>query len=138
SVQGLGRGATYFPFLFGSSATGVTDGYGESLLGASPSALHRWGYKVAVVPNVDGRIQACLPLTFGAQLRCWADLDQYLMTEVVPWIPLVGLISGRVVSDRLARFSFDQAWGFPLPALDQIALRSGSTLAPFPSRSLNL
>jgi peptide/nickel transport system substrate-binding protein len=137
-IKDLVSGATYFPFLFGSPATGVTDGYGESLLGAPPSALHRWGYKVAVVPNVDGRIEACLPLTFGAQLRCWADLDQYLMTEVVPWIPLVGLTSGRVVSDRLARFSFDQAWGYPLPALDQIAVKAASNPGPIPQPSISV
>jgi hypothetical protein len=93
---------------------------------------------VAVVPNVDGRIEACLPLTFGAQLRCWADLDQYLMTEVVPWIPLVGLTSGRVVSDRLARFSFDQAWGYPLPALDQIAVKAASNPGPIPQPSISV
>src|SRR5881227_2134860 len=119
------------PFLFGSPATGLTDVYGDSLLGASPSSLRRWGYQVTSVPNVDDRIAACLPLTFGAQLRCWADLDEYLMTQVVPWVPLVGFTSGRVVSARLAMFSFDQAWGYPLPALDQIA--TGPSPAPSPA-----
>jgi peptide/nickel transport system substrate-binding protein len=135
-IKDLVSGATYFPFLFGSPATGLTDIYGESLLGASPSSLRRWGYQVTSVPNVDDRIEACLPLTFGAQLRCWAELDQYLMTEVVPWVPLVSLVSGRVVSDRLAQFSFDQAWGFPLPALDQIAVKPGSAPSPTPEPSL--
>jgi peptide/nickel transport system substrate-binding protein len=137
-VKDLVSGATYFPFLFGSPRLGLGDTYGESLLGASASSLRRWGYQVTSVPNVDGRIEACLPLTFGAQLRCWADLDQYLMTEVVPWVPLVSFVSGRVVSDRLATFSFDQAWGFPLPALDQIAVKPGSAPSPTSMPSLSV
>jgi peptide/nickel transport system substrate-binding protein len=136
-IKDLVSGGTYFPFLFGGPEVGAGD-YGEGLLGASPAQLRRWGYQVASVPNVDERINACLPLTFGAQVRCWADLDQYLMTEVVPWIPLVGLVSGRVVSDRVARFSFDQAWGFPVPALDQLAVRPGSTPGPAPHPSLSV
>jgi peptide/nickel transport system substrate-binding protein len=134
-LKDLVSGATYFPFLFGSPAVGVNHGYGEGLLGASPAQLRRWGYLVTSVPNVDDRIIACLPLTFNAQLRCWADLDQYLMNETVPWVPLVGFTTGRVVSDRLTRFSFDQAWGFPFPALDQIAVRPGSSPSPMPEPS---
>jgi ABC-type transport system substrate-binding protein len=137
-IKDLVSGATYFPFLFGSPATGLTDIYGDSLLGASSSSLRRWGYHVSSVPYVDDRIEACLPLTFGAQLRCWADLDQYLMTQVVPWIPLVSLLSGRVVSDRVTRFSFDQAWGFPFPALDQVAVRPGSSPSPTPEPSIQV
>jgi hypothetical protein len=51
---------------------------------------------------------------------------------------LVSFVSGRVVSDRLARFSFDQAWGFPLPALDQIAVKPGSAPGPTPRPSLSV
>src|SRR5205823_1189129 len=137
-IKDLVSGETYFPFLFGSPATGLTDTYGDTLLGASAASLRRWGYQVTSVPNVDDRIEACLPLTFGAQLRCWANLDQYLMTQVAPWIPLVSFLAGRVVSDRLARFSFDQAWGYPLPALDQIALRPGSAPSSTPRASLSV
>ena len=134
-IKDLVSGAVYFPFLFGGPPTGVTDGYGGELLGAPPSLLRAWGYKVTSVPNVDDRIERCLSLTFGAQIRCWAQLDQYLMADVVPWIPLVGFLSGRVVSDRLTRFRFDQAWALPLPALDQIAVKPGSVASPTPQSS---
>jgi peptide/nickel transport system substrate-binding protein len=127
----LTSAATWFPPLFGSPATGVTQGFGNPLLGATPDKLKKWGYRVRSVPSVDNRIEACLPLTFNAQLRCWAELDQYLMTEVVPWIPLVSLTTSRVVASRVGPLSFDQAPSTPQPSLDRIQL-SGSPSSPSP------
>ncbi len=39
------------------------------------------------VPNVDDRVEACLPLVGSAQFECVASADQYLMENVVPWVP---------------------------------------------------
>jgi peptide/nickel transport system substrate-binding protein len=134
-IKDLPSGATYFPNLFGSPRTGVTQGYNASNLGASRAQLRRWGYDVRGVPAVDDRISACLELTFGAQTRCWADLDAYLMTEIVPWIPLVGLSTGRVTSSRVQSFSFDQSAPTPMPSLDQVAIRADVLPEPFPEGS---
>jgi len=139
-LKDLTSGSTYFPPLLGSPATGLTGGYGESLLGASPDQLRKWGYTVTSVPNVDGRIERCLPLTFGAQTRCWAQLDEYLMTEVLPLVPLVSITTDRIVSARVAGFTFDQSPSSPLPALDRIVLRhtvpSPSPVPSFPVPSI--
>src|SRR5207247_2146359 len=137
-LKDLTSAATWFPVLFGSPATGVTQSYGNTLVGAPPEKLKEWGYRVRSVPSVDNRIEACVPLTFGTQLQCWAQLDQYLTTEVVPWIPLVSLTTSRVTSARVGSMSFDQAPSTPQPALDRIALRAGSEAglpspAPTPS-----
>jgi ABC-type transport system substrate-binding protein len=104
------------------SGAGVGDPTSNvSMLGAGTEQLERFGYRVGHVPSVDDKIAECRPLVGGAQIRCWAQLDQLLMTRIVPWVPYQFVKNTRAVSDRVARFSFDQLTS--LPALDRIALR---------------
>jgi hypothetical protein len=70
---------------------------------------------------VDDRINGCLVQLGEAQFRCWAELDQYLMEEVVPWVPTLSDTTVQVAPSRIIRYSYDQFGD--LPALDQIALR---------------
>jgi peptide/nickel transport system substrate-binding protein len=125
---------SYFAPLFGGSSLQVTGGGNQNRLGATPAQLKEWGYRIKQVPSVDARIRQCLSLTFGEQTRCYAELDQYLTTEIVPWVPLVSLISGRVTSDRVSSFNFDPAPSNPQPALDRVALKPHSKPAPMPRR----
>ncbi len=93
----------------------------ESLVGVSADDLKRWGYPITTVPNVDAEIDKCLSLIGFAQTRCWAELDELLMTRVVPWIPQCTLEGAAIRSERLVRFPIGQAltgW----PSLDQIAI----------------
>jgi peptide/nickel transport system substrate-binding protein len=92
-----------------------------SLLGATPEQLARWRYRVRSVPSVDDRIAQCQPTRGSAQFSCWASLDQYLMTDIVPWVPLVSESHLQIVPARLAHYSYDQFTDEP--ALDQIALK---------------
>lgn len=94
-----------------------------SVLGATHADLRRWDYSVGHVPSVDDRIDRCTSSSQN-QVDCWAGVDRYLMDRVVPWVPFLFGSSVRIVSSRIARFSFDQFTGWP--ALDQIALRPGS------------
>jgi len=114
------EGAGWFVGLFDSSTLGVSG----SPVGASPAQLRKWGYSVSSVPSVDDRIQACLSRRGVAKIECWAELDQYLMTEVVSWLPYMSLDHAQVVSERVVGYSFDQFDA--LPALDRIALAPGS------------
>jgi hypothetical protein len=59
-----------------------------------------------------------------ARTECWAELDQYLMTEVVSRVPYLFMEQTEVVSERVDAYSFDQFAA--LPALDRIALAPGS------------
>jgi peptide/nickel transport system substrate-binding protein len=105
------------------SGAGVSVGASNvSLVGASREQLERFGYDVKEVPSVDAKIAECEPLIGAAQTRCWAQLDQLLMTRIVPWVPFLFERSIRAVSARVARFSFDQLTS--LPALDRIVLRT--------------
>ncbi len=107
--------------LTGYSLAGIGPGGSNfSLIGADAASLSEWGYEVTEVPNIDARLEACLPQTGAAQTRCWAELDQYLTEAVVPWVPYVFENYVRTVSARVAHYSFDQSAG--LPALDQIAV----------------
>jgi len=119
----------FFVPLFSSSGLPGAGGqisYNWTLVGASRAQLRSWGY-TATVPNVDDRLDQCQSLTGGSGVQCWATFDQYMMKEVVPWIPVYSPSGAIVSSPRVATYSFDQF--ATAAAFDQIALRSG-TLAP--------
>ena len=98
-----------------------------SLVGARPEQLKRWGYQVTSVPDVNDKIDECVSLIGFAQSRCWAELDQLLMIEVVPWVPQNAIDLVGIVSDRVLKFSVDEATGaVGWWAPDQIALTRGS------------
>ena len=56
-------------------------------------------------------------------MQCWADLDTYLMEDVVPWVPYLFDNDVVVLSANVTSYSFDQFAG--LPALDRIAVEAG-------------
>ncbi len=91
------------------------------MVGATPDQLRSWGYEVSEVPNVDERVDACVPLVGAAQFQCVASADQYLMENVVPWVPLTQDRSAAIASPRVLTYGFDELTG--LTALDQIALK---------------
>lgn len=91
-----------------------------SLVGATSAQLTEWGYEDVEVPNVDARIEACLPLTGTAQFECWAALDQHMMENVVPSVSYGSGVGVVLASTRVMGFSWDQLAA--APAFDQIVL----------------
>jgi peptide/nickel transport system substrate-binding protein len=120
------NGAGIFPPLFSGALVGHPSS-NLSLVGASPAQLKRLGYPPRKVPSIDAKIGECLRLTARAQTQCWAETDQLLMERIVPWVPYVFEGSAKVVSSRVARFTFSQASFALMPAFDQIALKQGSS-----------
>ncbi len=114
------NGADYFVASFESSAIGQFL-ENASLVGASPDQLRSWGYAVTAVPNVDDRIAQCLPLVGTAQTRCWTALDQYMMEDVVPVVPLDSANDAHVIPSRIIGYSYDQSMNDP--AFDRIAVK---------------
>jgi hypothetical protein len=100
----------------------------QGLVGATPAQLRSWGYAVSSVPSVDDRIAQCERLVHDTQVRCWASLDQYLMEDVVPWIPYATTLQVILLSPRVVASTFDQVTN--LPALDHIALRPSTGRTP--------
>jgi peptide/nickel transport system substrate-binding protein len=113
------NGSNFFIPLFDRAS--ITGGNNISLLGATREQLREWGYDVNSVPSIDDKIKECLPLVGIEQVQCWAEADQILMEEVVPWVPYLSESYVRTVSDRVESYSFDQFT--TSPALERIVLR---------------
>ena len=114
-------GFTFGPPLFSRDAIGPEACCNDPMVGATPDILRGRGYDPSVeIPSAEEEIEACIPLGGDERLSCWASLDQYLMEEVVPWVPYLFDNNVVVVSERVAAWSFDQFAG--LPALDRIAI----------------
>jgi len=108
---------------FGPLASGATLGAdigNLSMLGATPEQLDGWGYDVTDVPNIDAQIASCVALTGAAQFACWAEVDQYLMERVAPWIPLDTRQVLRFTSANVRDFMFDAS--LAVPSLANVAV----------------
>ena len=112
---------TFGPPLFSHAAMGPDSCCNDPMVGATAEDLSAFGYDPATaVPSAEDQIDACVPLTGDERVQCWADLDTYLMEEVVPWVPYLFDNNVVVVSSRITAFSFDQFAG--MPAIDRIAV----------------
>ena len=78
----------FFPLYYGPS---IVDQYNsnDSMVGATPEQLKKYGYSVTTVPGMDSQIEACFPKTGDERVQCWADNDKYLMEQIDPIVPLV-------------------------------------------------
>jgi len=117
------NGSTFGEPLFGSASIGPDACCNYSLVGATSEQLADFGYDVSEVPSVDDKIDECDATTGDEQFQCWAELDQELMENVVPWVPYLFDNYVRTVSERVENYTFDQFAG--LPALDHIAIAGG-------------
>jgi ABC-type transport system substrate-binding protein len=116
-TKGPPSASTYF---------GPSDLYSFTSVGASLSDLTRRGYSThSPPPSVDERIQACSREVFEAQVKCWDGFDQYLMEEVVAWVPLLRWTGAYTVSSRVTALSIAQSTPYPGPAPDRIAVAPG-------------
>ncbi|HZA20436.1 MAG TPA: ABC transporter substrate-binding protein [Actinomycetota bacterium] len=92
-----------------------------SLVGATAEQLRGWGYDVTEVPSVDDKEDECAALEPGDErFQCWAELDQQVMEEVVPWVPYLFDNSIDIISENVQNYSFDQFAG--LAAFDSLAV----------------
>jgi hypothetical protein len=92
------------------------------MIGVTPDMLTERDYAVVDVPSAEAQINKCIPLTGDERVQCWADLDTYLMEEVVPWVPYLFDNDVVVLSANVTNYSFDQFAG--LPALDRLAVEA--------------
>jgi ABC-type transport system substrate-binding protein len=102
---------TFGPPLFGSSSL-YPACCNYSLIGASDKQLSDWGYPAGTtIPSVDDKMAACAALPIGNdRTTCWANLDKYLMEDVVPWVPKTFDNINDITSSRVVNYSFDY-WG---------------------------
>ena len=88
-------------------------------LGATPKELRGWGYDVTEVPSVDAQVERCRQEISADQAPCWARIDQYVMTELLPAVPIAEISPLRLSSAEIGALPWDQI--YLEPALDRIA-----------------
>jgi peptide/nickel transport system substrate-binding protein len=110
--------------LFGSVAIGPDSCCNYALVGAPSDVLREHGYEVTEVPNVDDEIRACDEMPIGDErFQCWADLDQMLMEDVVPWAPINFAREVFVYGDRIVGWDYDQFSS--LPTFSELGVAGG-------------
>jgi len=57
-------------------------------LGETQSDLREWGYDVTRVQSLDDQIERCEQELGAGQAACWARLDQYVVTQLMPAVPM--------------------------------------------------
>jgi len=112
------NGTQFFTPLYASNAIGGC--CNSTLVGATAEQLRALGHDPVSIPSVDDRIQACQVITGIDQAKCWARLDQFMMEQVVPVVPILLPGIQTPYSTRVLHASIDQ-WT-AVPALDQVAL----------------
>lgn len=90
-------------------------------LGATPSELRRWSYDVTRVPSLDDQIERCEQELGAGQSTCWARLDQYVVTQLLPAVPMGYLGTLRLSSPAIGPFPWDEV--NLQPALERIPVR---------------
>ncbi len=104
----------------------IEHGVNHSLVGATPEQLEAWGYSVTEVPSVDGLLDACAGESGHRRAACWAQLDQVLSEDVVPWLPLYATAAAWIVSPRVSATNLDQSAFFSFPAIERTELADGA------------
>ena len=82
------NGSQFFTKLYASTAIDPSCCNG-TLVGASPDQLRSLGRNPIEVPSVDDRIEACQRTIGTDEATCWAELDQFMMEQVVPAVPIL-------------------------------------------------
>lgn len=63
------------------------------------------------VPNVNSQLDKCGVLIGQPRLTCYENLDKYLMTSVVPWVPWSSPYATHITSTGVTKYSADQFSG---------------------------
>lgn len=129
TVAGWGKDfadASTFMVLFDGRSILPTGNSNYSLVGLTKAKAAEIGasYPAGGVPSVDDRIDACAAKLGQEHVQCWADLDKYLMTDVVPWVPYRWANNVDIISKRVKNYLYDQFSGEV--ALAHVSLDTGT------------
>lgn len=97
-----------------------------ALTGAGQDILNEFNLDPATeIPNIDDQIGECDVLPLGDErFQCFAELDQTIMEDIVPWVPISEARETFIIPPSITRYKFDQFSSGP--ALDQIAVAGGA------------
>jgi len=101
---------TFFTPLFDGRTLIPNGNTNYSLLGITPAKCASLKIKGNCngVPSINAQLDRCNGLIGGARLSCYENLDKYLMTQVVPWVPYLWSKVTRITSKNVTKYEFDQ------------------------------
>jgi hypothetical protein len=84
-----------------------------SLVGITPAICKKVGVtgNCTNIPSVNATLDRCSALGGQARLSCYEGLDKFLMTNVVPWVPLRWSNNVDITSTNVTKWEFDQFSG---------------------------
>ena len=109
---------TFFGPVFDGRTIIPTGNLNYSLVGITPSACKT--LKVTGdcnpydpttglgVPSVNSQLDKCSALIDQARTSCYENLDKYMMTKVVPWVPWIWSNVIRITSNNVTHYQYDQ------------------------------
>jgi ABC-type transport system substrate-binding protein len=89
-------------------------------LGATPAQLAEHHAVARSVPSAQAEIDRCNQMVGQSLVECWTGLDQYVITQLMPAVPLAFAEVVRVVSPRVSTFAWDE--GNAMPAIDRLSV----------------
>ncbi|MBV8078788.1 MAG: hypothetical protein JO186_00250 [Actinobacteria bacterium] len=101
---------TFFEPLFDGRTIIPQGNTDYSLVGITPAQCAADGVKgdCTNVPSVNSQLDKCAALSGQPRLTCYENLDKYLMTNVVPWVPYLWSYVTRITSKNVTHYQFDQ------------------------------
>ncbi len=79
------------------------------------------GGRLRGVPTIEPDLVRCGAAAGAVRTSCYASLDRKLMTDIVPWIPLVWRARISILGPQVAKWTFDQSTG--MTGFAHVALR---------------
>jgi peptide/nickel transport system substrate-binding protein len=105
---------TFFTPLFDGRTIIPNGNTNYALVGITPSQCKtlKVSGNCTGVPSVNSQLDKCSILAAGqARLTCYENLDKYLMTNVVPWVPYLWSTATHITSPNVTAWQFDQFSG---------------------------
>jgi peptide/nickel transport system substrate-binding protein len=101
---------TFFSPLFDGRTIIPNGNTNYSLVGITPSIAKTVGVTGDVnnVPSINAQLDKCAGLIGQSRLSCYENLDKFLMTNVVPWVPYMWSYVVRITSTNVTKYGFDQ------------------------------
>jgi peptide/nickel transport system substrate-binding protein len=102
--------STFFAELFSSDTIIPQGNTNYSLVGLTPAIAKKVGASGSVtgIPSADKQINHCQTVSGPGRVSCWASVDKYLMTNVVPWVPYLSARNLNVISSNVTEWNYDQ------------------------------
>jgi peptide/nickel transport system substrate-binding protein len=105
-------------FIFDSAGIGCTTAVNYSLVGMSSAQAKQCGvlpqYEAALknysdgkLPSIDSMMTQCEPTTGSDRQTCFANMDKYLMTTAIPWVPWGWGNNLMITSPTVTKYVYD-------------------------------